>query len=145
MARKILTVLVVGLLIGADETKKDEKNEDAKKIQGSWVVVSMEREGKKAPVEEGKGITVTFAADGKVTIKTPDNEINGTYKLDSGKKVKQITLEAKDEKTLHGIYKLDSDQLTICAIDTSADERPTEFATKEGNQARLIVLKREKK
>ena len=144
MAWRIVAVLAVGLLLAADD-KKDDKDKDAKKLEGTWAVVSLERDGQKAPDEQAKGITVTFAAGGKVTFKTPDKEINGTYKVDAGKKVKEITLEANDEKTLYGIYKLDGDSLTICAVDTSADERPAEFATKEGSKARLVVLKREKK
>jgi uncharacterized protein (TIGR03067 family) len=146
VAWKIVAVLAVGLLIAADD-KKDDKDKDAKKLEGTWAVVSLEREGQKAPDEQAKGVTVTFTADGKVTIKDPDKEeTKGTYKLDASKKVKEITLvEGDTEKTLYGIYKLDGDNLTICAIDTSADERPTEFATKEGSKARLVVLKREKK
>jgi len=145
VAWRIVAVLTVGLLLAADETKKDDNDKDAKKLEGTWAVVSMEHEGQKAPDEEAKGITVTFTADGKVTVKMPDKETKGTYKLDSEKKLKEITLEAGGEKTLYGIYKLDGDNLTICAIDTSADERPTEFATKAGSKARLVVLKREKK
>jgi uncharacterized protein (TIGR03067 family) len=145
MVLKLMTCLAVGLLIAADETKKDDKDKDAKQIVGTWAAVSMERNGEKAPEEEAKGVTVTFTADGKVTVKTPGNDINGTYKLDASKKVKEITLEAKDEKTLYGIYKIDGDNLTICAVDTSADDRPKEFSTKENSKARLIGLKREKK
>jgi uncharacterized protein (TIGR03067 family) len=146
VAWRIVAVLTVGLLLAADGTKKDDNDKDAKKLEGTWAVVSLEREGQKDPPDEqAKGITLTFAAGGKVTFKTPDREINGKYKIDAGKKVKEITLEANDEKTLYGIYKLDGDSLTVCAVDTSADERPTEFATKEGSKARLLVLKREKK
>jgi uncharacterized protein (TIGR03067 family) len=145
MALKLLACLAVGFLIAADDTKKEDKDKDTKSIIGTWTVVSMERNGEKAADEEAKGITVTFGKDGKVTVKTPDKEISGTYKLDAGKKVKELTLEANDEKTLYAIYKLDGDKLTICAVDTGADERPTEFATKEGSKARLIVLKKEKK
>jgi uncharacterized protein (TIGR03067 family) len=145
MVLKILTVVAAGLLIAADDTKKEDKDKDAKNIIGTWTVVSMERDGQKASDEEAKGISVTFAAEGKVTVKTPDKEIAGTYKLNATKKVKQLTLEANDEKTLYGIYKLDGDKLTICAVDTSSDDRPTEFSTKEGSKARLVVLKREKK
>jgi uncharacterized protein (TIGR03067 family) len=144
MTWKIVAVLAAGLLIAADD-KKDDKDKDAKKLEGTWAVVSVEHEGKKAPDEQAKDVRVIFTADGKVTIKEPEKEINGTYKIDAGKKVKEITLEAGGEKALYGIYKLDGDNLTICAIDTSADERPTEFATKEGSKARLVVLKREKK
>jgi uncharacterized protein (TIGR03067 family) len=145
MVLKILALMATGLLIGADDKKKENKNEDADNIIGTWTVVSMERDGQKASEEEAKGITVTFAKEGKVTVKMQDKEINGTYKLDAGKKLKELTLEANDEKTLYAIYKLDGDKLTICAVDTGADERPTEFATKEGSKARLVELKREKK
>jgi len=144
VAWKIVAVLAVGLLIAADD-KKDDKDKDAKRLEGTWAVVSMEHEGRKAPDEQAKGVTLTFTADGKVTVKERDKETKVSYKLDAGKKVKQITLDGDGEKTLYGIYKLDGDNLTICAIDTSADERPTEFATKEGSKARLVVLKREKK
>ena len=144
MAWRLTAVLAAGLLVAADD-KKDDKAKDSKKLEGTWAVVSMEHGGQKAPDEEAKGITVTFTAEGKVTVKMPDKETKGTYKLDAGKKVKEITLEAESEKILYGIYKLDGDNLTICAIDTSADERPTEFATKEGSKAQLVVLKREKK
>ncbi|HMF10699.1 MAG TPA: TIGR03067 domain-containing protein [Gemmataceae bacterium] len=145
MVWKIVAVLAVGFLLGADETKKDDKDKDGKKLEGTWIVVSMEHGGKKAPDEAAKGVTLIFAADGKVSVKTPDKEIKGSYKLGAGKKAKEITLEATAEKTLYGIYKIDGDSLTICAVDTSADERPTEFATKDGSEARLVVLKREKK
>jgi uncharacterized protein (TIGR03067 family) len=147
MVLKLLACLAVGLLVAGDDAKKEDKDKEAKKIIGTWTAVSMERNGQKAPEEEFKGLSVIFAADGKVTVKTPGKEdTTGKYKLDTTKKVKEITLvEADTEKTLYGIYKIDGDNLTICADDTGADTRPTEFATKEGSTARLVVLKREKK
>src|SRR5262245_50759031 len=105
MAWRMLMVLAVGLLIAADDAKKDVKDQDEKKIQGTWIIVSMERGGQKAPEDEVKGRMVIFAAEGKVTVKAPDKEIKGTYKLDAGKKPKQITLEAPDQGGLYGIYK----------------------------------------
>lgn len=145
MAWRTLAVLVVGLLLGADDAKKDDKDKDENKIQGAWTVVSMEHGGQKAPEEEAKGITVTFQAGGKVMFKFPDKEISGTYKLDASKKPKQITMESEGEKTLHGIYKFDGENLSICVVEGDADDRPTEFSTKEGSKARLVVLKKEKK
>jgi len=147
MVLKVLTILAAGLLIAADDTKKEEKDKDkdAKNIIGEWKMVSMERDGKQAPEEESKDVTVTFAAENKVTIKTPKEDISGTYKLDASKKLKELTIEADDGKKLFGIYKLDGDKLTICAVTESEEDRPTEFSTKEGSKARLVVLKREKK
>ena len=89
MTWKIVAVLAAGLLIAADD-KKDDKDKDAKKLEGTWAVVSVEHEGKKAPDEQAKDVRVIFTADGKVTIKEPEKEINGTYKIDAGKKVKEI-------------------------------------------------------
>jgi uncharacterized protein (TIGR03067 family) len=145
MIWKTLAVLAVGFLLAADDAKKDDKDQDEKKLHGSWTVVSMEREGKKAPEEETKDIKITFEAGGKINVKTPNREIKGTFKLAAGKKVKEITMEAEGERGMYGIYKLDGDNLTICAVEGDADSRPTEFSTKEGSKAQLVVLKREKK
>jgi hypothetical protein len=47
--------------------------------------------------------------------------------------------------TMLGIYKLEKGALTICLGEEDVDERPTEFASKEGTKVMLLVLQREKK
>jgi hypothetical protein len=49
-----LILLTVGLLIAADEPKDDPARQDLKTFQGTWVLVSAGRDGKKVP--EGQGV-----------------------------------------------------------------------------------------
>jgi uncharacterized protein (TIGR03067 family) len=133
---------------------KQEASKDAEKIVGTWAIVSAERGGKKVAEEMFQGGKWIFSADGKVTAKFRGEkaglgeapELKGTYKLEPGKKPKEITITSDGGKKQPSIYKLDGDSLTICMGDSDvANERPTEFATKEGSKIMLLVLKRQKK
>ncbi|HEV3262550.1 MAG TPA: TIGR03067 domain-containing protein [Gemmataceae bacterium] len=140
----VLAVLAMGLLVAADKAKEDAKD-DQKNIQGTWTAVSIEQGGEKLAEEKVKDSRITFGADGKAHMKHGDKAQELTYELDSAKKPKQITLKGDDGKTMLGIYKLDGDDLTICICGEDSNERPTEFATKDGTKTHLVVLKREKK
>jgi RNA polymerase sigma-70 factor (ECF subfamily) len=120
-----------------------EEAKDEEKILGTWALVSFEEGGQKAPeawIQEAK---VTFAADGKMTVKQGEKEQEFTYKLDPATDPKGFSGTNDKGRTVLGIYKLDGDTLTVCA-DRGGD-RPTEFASKEGTTVVLEVLKREKK
>jgi uncharacterized protein (TIGR03067 family) len=105
--------------------------------------VSFEEGGEKAPAEAIKEAKVTFAADGKMTVKQGANEQEFTYELDPAKKPKEFSGTNAQGRTVLGIYKLDGDTLTVCCA--RGGDRPTEFASKEGTTVVLEVLKREKK
>ena len=144
-----MAVMVVGLLVAAGNAGQDQdkKGKDDKRILGTWMIVSLERGGEKAPEEKFKDFKVIFAAAGKLTLKAEGEDKAMTFKLDSAKSPKQIdvteTRDGKDE--VHkGIYVLDKDNLKVC-IGHAPDDRPTEFATQAGTKTQLIVLKREKK
>jgi uncharacterized protein (TIGR03067 family) len=147
-------VLVTGLLalsvavtiaVVTRQSRAEEKDapKDEEKILGTWAVVSWEEGGEKAPQDMIKDVKVTFAADGKMTVKQGEKEQDLTYQLDPAQKPKAF--EATNAKGLTGlgIYKLDGDNLTICFA--RRGDRPTEFASKEGTSVVLQVLKREKK
>jgi RNA polymerase sigma-70 factor (ECF subfamily) len=123
---------------------REEAPKDQEKIVGTWAYVSVETGGQKRPEEELKEAKMIFAADGKFTAIRGGKELKGTYKLDPAKKPSEITTTNDDGKLHLGIYKLDGDALTVCLTGEEGAERPTEFATKEGSNAVLVVLKREK-
>jgi RNA polymerase sigma factor (sigma-70 family) len=123
---------------------KDEAPKDEEKIVGTWAYMSLVKGGQKAPEEEVKEGKLIFAADGKLTAKLPQGEKGGTYKLGPAKKPKAITITTENGGTFLGIYKLERDTLTVCLGDENANDRPTEFASKEGTKVVLLVLKRAK-
>jgi uncharacterized protein (TIGR03067 family) len=143
MLKYALTLLVVGLLVAAD-AKKDQEA-----IQGTWKVVSGERGGK--PQEQAKEHTMTFDKD-TFTVKRGDElVVKGTFKLDSSKTPKTIDmkiLEGRNEqdkdKEVRGIYELSKDGLKWCAAEPGSDDRPKEFATKEGTKHMLITFEKGK-
>ncbi len=142
MGRHVCLLLAVGLLIAAD--KKDTKP-DKDKIQGSWTMVSGEAGGRPAPDEYRKNFKMTFNGD-KITVKfSNDKTKEGTYKLDSSKTPKELTVTPSDgEKPLFGIYDLDGDNLKLC-MSQPGGGRPREFASKEGTPTMLFILRREKR
>jgi RNA polymerase sigma-70 factor (ECF subfamily) len=124
---------------------KEADQKDGEKIVGTWAVISVEHGGHDEGGEEIKEARMIFAAGGKVTWNSPaKGEKGGTYKLDPAKNPKELTITTNEGDTIKGIYKLDGDSLTICASEKDA-ARPTEFVTKEGLSAMLMVLKRTKK
>lgn len=153
MNMRMGTVLIVGLLLGADTPKDDTVKTETNKLQGSWSVVSAERDGMKAPEDEIKKTTLVIKGDKLIALKTenspkPEEKTTEmTFTLDPTKNPKWIDVtytsgERKDESS-QGIYELKDDTLKICM--SRAATRPTEFETKPESQRHLMVLKREKK
>ena len=149
-----VTAAVVGAgvcasLVLADKpavANKDKAPKDEEKILGTWALVSFEEGGEKAPAEAIKEAKVTFAADGKMTVKQGEKEQEFTYQLDPAKKPKEFSITDDKDRTALGIYKLDGDTLTVCfARPVPGADRPTEFASKEDTPIVLEVFKREKK
>lgn len=144
MARYIVTALVVGLLLAADDAKKDKE-----KLQGSWRPVSAEQGGNVQ--EDAKEHLLIFEGD-TFTIKKGDQLfVKGTFTLDPSKTPKTIDMkvtegrqESDNGKEVHGIYEIDKDSLKWCTAPPGDEDRPKEFATKEGTKLLLVTLKREK-
>jgi uncharacterized protein (TIGR03067 family) len=143
MKGRLLLVLVIGVLIAAQDKKEKD---DKEKLQGTWRAVSAEEGGKEDP--KAKENTLTFDGD-NWTIKENDKvRWKGTLKVDSTKKPKTIDMAVTEPppfagKTSLGIYELDGDNLKWCAAEPGEKERPKEFATK-GTHNLMVVLKREK-
>jgi uncharacterized protein (TIGR03067 family) len=122
--------------------KREKK--DAKKIQGTWAVVSWQEDGNKALLIEEPKLTIKGDT---ITFEIGKEKEKFTIELDETKKPKAIDfVRGKDGKELApGIYELDEDNLKICYLDKGKDKkRPTEFTSESGSKTTLIVLKREK-
>jgi uncharacterized protein (TIGR03067 family) len=140
MSAALLTLLV--LLPVADEKKSDMD-----RLQGTWVMESLEVEGKLVPEERIKGTTLTIKDDRYITkVKEKSHEV--MFKLDPKEKPKHIDMYFPDDpnvpKLAKGIYELDGDMLKICRAQAPGEDRPREFVT-EGATGRFIVTwKRQK-
>jgi uncharacterized protein (TIGR03067 family) len=127
----------------------NEKDDDAKRIQGTWVVdPAVYKDVKdKEVLKEMKAVRVIFAGDSFTMKHPPGNEEKGSFRLDTSKKPKQIDLSSRGGGKAQGIYELGKDNLKLCwTREFKTRGRPTRFAhAKEGNDPFLLVLIREKK
>ena len=130
---------------GADDKADLEK--EFKKFHGVWTFASSEAGGKKAPADDLKGLTVTFAGD-KYTVKKGDEVIQvGTQKINPSKSPKTIDVTMTEGpskgKVMLGIYEIDADTLKVC-FDPEGKTRPTEFKSPPGSKNFVNVHKRAK-
>jgi uncharacterized protein (TIGR03067 family) len=152
MKRRIPVLLAVVLLVGADTQKDDAVKNEASKLQGTWRIVSAERDGSPAPEDEIKKITITIKGDKLIARRTenadkPEEKIyDMSFTIDPTQKPKWIDVtytdgERKGESS-QGIYELEGVSLKICM--SRGNTRPTDFETKAESQRHLMVLKKGK-
>jgi uncharacterized protein (TIGR03067 family) len=145
MKAKVLVVLAAGLLVAAEDTAE----KDQKKFQGVWESTAIELNGKDLTAD---GVKLTFTIKGnKATIEGNEEakkDYGGfTFKLDptTDPKCFDIKVTAGDQKDtdLEGIYEFKGEELKLC-VKLGAKERPAKFASPEGQNIALLVLKRVK-
>ena len=136
---------------GGSGTLADEKadlDKEVAKFQGTWTFESCETGGKKIPIDELKGVILTFEGN-KHTVKKGDDVIQvGTQKLDPSKSPKTIDVTMTEGPSngmvMLGIYEFDGDVLKVC-FDPQGKKRPTEFKSPPGSENFVNVHKRIKK
>jgi len=143
--RWLIVVLACGLLAAACIVtfKKKEKRSmsNDEQIQGTWLLVSAERDGKSTPEEIVQHIRLVFDGD-KLLTKNQDRVTETQFRLDSGKKPAEIDVDMGGQIG-RGIYALQGDELKIVHGEVGR-ARPTEFASPAGSGLTLLVLKRER-
>ena len=144
--RQLLTMtLATGLLVIAGGRGEDAAKAEAKKLLGTWVVITCEKDGEKVPekVLQGEVVRFIFHAD-SIAIKVEDEiKSEERYTLDPRAKPRAIDLTDKEGRIARGIYSLEGEKLRICWTERGK-ARPTEFASKPGSGFDLFVLNREK-
>ena len=117
-------------------------------IEGAWTLVETERQGRKfAPsakiTDAEKKIRATA---GQLIATEGGKEDPLNYKLDPSKSPPEIDLTPPDGlgATMYGIYKLEGDRLTICAVlSHTPASRPKQFKTTKEDGALMMTLKKD--
>jgi uncharacterized protein (TIGR03067 family) len=139
-------VLLILVPIGRCDAPKGAADE-SKAVLGSWQATEAEMGGKAWPENLVKSVSLVLS-EGKYLVKVGPNPDEGTWKLDAGKKPKELDITGTKGpnmgKTFLCIYELKGDTLKVC-YDLSGKEHPKEFKTKPGTKFFLATYKRESK
>jgi uncharacterized protein (TIGR03067 family) len=144
---RLLSFVVVALVltVAAGASAGDATKDEMKKLEGTWVVVSVSEAGKARPDEINiKGTELTFAGS-NITVKLKKGEEQKidkrTYRIDPAKKPKTIDIRPDDINPTRGIYELDGDTLRLGLGEGFGNVRPTAFTDEK---ATILTLKRKK-
>jgi uncharacterized protein (TIGR03067 family) len=150
MTRQILTVSSVALLAFSLCHAGDQPKDKFAELEGTWVIVKMEIEGKSL-LEKGEKWKVVIK-DGTATF-SPKSDPKGepillAKVLDTSKKPKAVTVAYEGKLTFYGIYEVKGDELRVCGdgVDTATEENPEARRPKkiDSEEGLLLVFKREK-
>src|SRR5713226_23792 len=94
--------------------RDDAVKEELQKLEGRWAQVSVESDGQKVD-SPGDGPSITITGDAWIE-RSPAGEAHSTFKINPAKDPKWIDRSSRlghAEIILPGIYKLESDTLTV--------------------------------
>ena len=132
----------VVLLVGGQADEAALKKEKAR-FKGTWKIVRFENP--QGEDDKLKGAEVEFDAEGGLELRHDGETKKQKYKINPAAKPHEIDIVHENDKTMRGIYRLEKDTLKIClCADSNSDQRPTEFAVKEGAPFVLVTLERAK-
>ena len=125
----------------------DPPRSDLEKLQGTWLLVAMEKDGEDVPAEDFKDWKSVYE-ENRLTLLVGDKvRRRGIVTLEPSRKIKAINTWDQDgpyaDQTVPGIYELEGDTLKLCFAHPG-EERPKEFTTKSGTGFLFCVYKRQK-
>jgi uncharacterized protein (TIGR03067 family) len=113
-------------------------------LQGTWEIVSVEKEGSQLPQDDVAGMTVMIAGSAYKLI-NKDNVSKGTFTVDALKDPKQMDVhhqtENGDAPMMPAIYEITGDNFRVC-YNPEGGERPKSFSTKPDSPFLSVVYKR---
>jgi uncharacterized protein (TIGR03067 family) len=160
-------LLVTPFASGAGDKKEKaggKKKGDLELVQGSWLLISVEVDGKQLSAKDVDPFTAIFMSKGvefvvageKVLLKVPPGKLPEgelppaiTFKINPKARPKSVDISVKHKVdgeaiTAKGIYALEGNRLTLC-LSNPGVARPTEFKTKGHKDWVLGVFKRKGK
>jgi uncharacterized protein (TIGR03067 family) len=146
MFMNLTAALAAGLLAAPVPKDDPTKATDKDRLQGTWVVVSAENDGK--PHNDPVGDRLEFSGETVFARHKEGKPQKATFKLDPSKKPKAMDVVHQGEtEPFRLIYLLDGDVLKLCGPNDPGPggKRPTEFTAKAGSRQVVMVLKRQKK
>ena len=142
---KTSLVFSILLLAGLTTVAAADKADDAKEIQGTWLPVKAQLNGKPMKEEILKMITLKLEG-GKYEV-TAENVDKGTYIMDPAARPRTLDITGTEGpnvgKKIPAIYELEGDTLRVC-YNLGGGTPPTEFRSQAGTQHFLVTYKRKK-
>jgi uncharacterized protein (TIGR03067 family) len=147
MRLPLFCVLLIAVATAANLYGQEAKS-DKEKLQGTWNVVAMQRDGRDTPAAYCQTLVVKFVGD-KTTLSSKDGKglvLEHTFKIDPTQKprVMDLVIVSGPSKgqVLLGIYEFDGKQLKMCHADAGDRERPTSFTSPAGTFWSVVTLTR---
>ena len=148
MKPQVVLVLLM-MLLGADDGKNDPNKADLDKMQGDWAASVYVRDGQALADDDAQALFRTVKGS-QYTLFHFDKPLGkGAIKLDATQHPKTIDAWPGDPpdktKALLGIYEFDRpDRYKVCFAGPGG-ARPKDFVSKEGSGHTFTVWEREKK
>jgi uncharacterized protein (TIGR03067 family) len=137
MVRALLLPAVAALCLAPvsadDKQATGDKKADKHSLDGTYTIVSGEKDGKPLPPDHFRGAVITFKGDKAFgTDKDKKEFFACTYKLDTSAvpwKVKMTSVSPKEGEKAEGIVQVQGETVKLCYALPGGDA-PTEFKTK---------------
>ena len=145
---KRVSLLFVSAVVFLAAEPADEAKKDLVKLQGDWVMASLEVDGKQVPADKLEGTVLTIKGD-KYIVKVKDMKHEVTITLDAKQKPKHIDMAFPDgpnaPKIGKGIYKIENDTFVLCRAQATDGERPAQFGTWPNTGVFMVTWQRKGK
>jgi uncharacterized protein (TIGR03067 family) len=126
---------------------KDRFHKHLENLQGTWELISLEKEGRPVSAEEVKqqGLVWIIQAD-QIVIQSNTGRSTLQYSLDPSEHPRRIDLTVasgseRQDQTLRGIYARTNDTLRVC-YDPKGTLQPKKFETAAGSSVVLMDFKK---